>query len=184
MSLSDLAALGSFISGFAVLVSLVFLYFQLRQVSQQVRQSEKNQQAAIRQGRTNRLVDMSIAATEPLFAEAFTKGLAGDEDITNTQLSQFAYACTAMFRNAEDSFYQHEDGLLNESAFSGFLIEWEYNFVSPGIRLMWTRYRRTFGREFVEFMDKLISETPVRIIPDALARWQTEIVAQKTLVTH
>ena len=184
MSLLDLAALGSFISGFAVLVSLVFLYFQLRQVSQQVRQSERNQQAAIRQGRTNRLVDMSIAATEPSFAEAFTKGLAGDEDITNAQLSQFAYACTAMFRNAEDSFYQHEDGLLNESAFSGFLIEWKTTFVSPGIRLMWRRYRRTYGREFADFMDTLISETPVRTISDALARWKTDIVAQKASVTH
>lgn len=33
MSRSDLASLGSFVSGFAVLVSLVFLYFQLRQMN-------------------------------------------------------------------------------------------------------------------------------------------------------
>jgi hypothetical protein len=47
MSLSDLAALGSFVSGVAVLVSLVFLYFQLRQVGAQVQQAERNQQAMI-----------------------------------------------------------------------------------------------------------------------------------------
>jgi hypothetical protein len=41
MSLSDLASLGSFVSGVAVLVSLVFLYFQLRQMNAQVLQTEK-----------------------------------------------------------------------------------------------------------------------------------------------
>jgi hypothetical protein len=39
MSLSDLAALGSFVSGLGVLVSLVFLYFQLRQIGVQVKQA-------------------------------------------------------------------------------------------------------------------------------------------------
>ena len=49
MSLSELAEIGSFISGVAVLTSLIFLYFQLRQINQQVKQAEKNQQSAIRQ---------------------------------------------------------------------------------------------------------------------------------------
>lgn len=41
MTLSDFAAIGSFVSGGAVLVSLVYL-------SLQVRQTERNQQASIR----------------------------------------------------------------------------------------------------------------------------------------
>jgi hypothetical protein len=51
MTLSDLAPIGSFISGLAVLVSLVFLCFQRRQVGAQVQQTELHQQASIRQGR-------------------------------------------------------------------------------------------------------------------------------------
>jgi flagellar biosynthesis/type III secretory pathway M-ring protein FliF/YscJ len=54
MSLSDLAALGSFISGVAVLASLVFLFFQMRQMTEQVRQSERNQRALMQQGRSMR----------------------------------------------------------------------------------------------------------------------------------
>jgi hypothetical protein len=52
MSLSDLASLGSFVSGFAVLISLIFLYFQLRQVNRQVRQAEINQRSLVGQTRT------------------------------------------------------------------------------------------------------------------------------------
>ena len=39
MTLSDLAALGSFVSGVAVLVSLAFLYFQMRQAQWYLRNS-------------------------------------------------------------------------------------------------------------------------------------------------
>lgn len=50
MSLSDLASLGSFVSGFAVLVSLVYLALQ-------VRQAEKNQRAVLNHGYITRVTD-------------------------------------------------------------------------------------------------------------------------------
>lgn len=73
MSLSDLASLGSFISALAVLISLIFLYFQLRQLAVQVKQAEKNQQAAIQQSRNHRRIDMFMdRANNPVLAEAFS----------------------------------------------------------------------------------------------------------------
>ena len=50
MSLSDLSSLGSFISGVAVLVSLVYLAIQFRQ-------AEKNQRAVLNQGYITRVAD-------------------------------------------------------------------------------------------------------------------------------
>ena len=49
MSLSDLASLGSFVSGLAVMISLIYLAVQIRQ-------AERNQKAMIQQGRTARMV--------------------------------------------------------------------------------------------------------------------------------
>ncbi len=60
MTLSDLASLGSFVSGAAVLISLVFLYFQIRQVNAQVRQAERNQRALLQQGRAGRAADTNF----------------------------------------------------------------------------------------------------------------------------
>ena len=65
MSLSELAEIGSFISGAAILSSLIFLYFQLRQINRQVKQAEKNQLSAIRQGRAARTVGIALTGTEP-----------------------------------------------------------------------------------------------------------------------
>ena len=104
MTLSDLASLGSFVSGFAVLVSLIFLYFQLRQVGKQVAQAEKNQQASIRQGRTSRSVAVAMGqATNPALAEALLKAHAGARDISATQLYLFNSFCRALFLSHEDT---------------------------------------------------------------------------------
>ena len=182
MSLSDLAALGSFVSGFAVLVSLVFLYFQLGQIGAQIKQAEKNQQASIASIRATRLIDTMNAMLEPSAADAFYMGMAGTEDMSPTQVRQFSLACFARFSNAEDSFLQHKDGLLSEGAFSSFVTKLKASFSAPGYRTAWQILRNQFGGGFVEFVDKLIAETPVTSAIDPsrlMARWMAGFASEK-----
>jgi hypothetical protein len=44
---------------------LLWFFFQLRQINKQVKQAEKNQQSAIRQGRAGRSIDIVLTGTEP-----------------------------------------------------------------------------------------------------------------------
>ena len=110
MSLSDLASLGSLVSGAAVLGSLIYLALQ-------VRQADRNQQASIRQGRTTRAVDLLLAQLEPGVANAWRRGLEAPDELTETELGQFLSLCRAQFHHVEDAFYQHEEGLLHDAAF-------------------------------------------------------------------
>ena len=87
MTLSDLASIGSLVSGVAVFGSLVLLFFQLRQLNQQVRLAEKNQQAAVRQGRITRSVDIQLARSDPSRADAYRRGLQNPGEITETELT-------------------------------------------------------------------------------------------------
>jgi hypothetical protein len=174
MSLSDLAAIGSLVSGIAVLGSLVYL-------SLQVKQSERNQQAAIRQGRTGRSVDISLALTEPSVADAVMKGRTGAADMTATQASQFLGICGAIFGNYEDGFYQHKDGLLNDSAFDSLVVLMRSTFRFPGNRAMWTIIRGQYGSEYVDCVDKIVSETPLVTIPTGgsfLDFWNAAVQAE------
>src|SRR5215469_6320273 len=118
MSLSDLSSLGSFVSGVAVLVSLIFLYQQLRQIGAQIEQAEKNQRAAIRAERASRTTEYILTGVEPSAADAIYKGFAADDDISSTQIRQFASYCTARFVNAEEAYSQHAVGLLDEPAYA------------------------------------------------------------------
>ena len=179
MTWSDLASLGSFISGVAVLISLVFLYFQLRQVTPQIRQAEKNQQAGIRQGRANRLVEVVLAATDPSLADAAHKGLTGDESLTQTQLMQFRSYARAQFYHAEDSFYQHRSGLLSQEAFETFIASWRALMRMPGFRVQWRRNRASFHGEFRDYIDDMLATTQVIGGGNELHEWMADIHAEK-----
>jgi hypothetical protein len=157
MSLSDLAALGSFVSGVAVLVSLVLLFFQLRKLNQQVRQTERNQQASIRQGRSAQSVNIQLARLDPSVADAFRRGLQNPDEITQTELTQFLSTCRAYFQHVEDAFYQHEEGLLNDDAFATALAGTRGLAGYPGYRTAWKTARRGHAGGFRDFMDGIIS---------------------------
>jgi hypothetical protein len=71
MSLSDLAAIGSFASGIAVVLSFIFLALQMRQANQ-------NQKSLMQQGRTARTVDILMKMTEPVLSETIMNAVRED----------------------------------------------------------------------------------------------------------
>ena len=181
MSLSDLASLGSFISGVAVLVSLVFLYRQLRQIGAQIEQAEKNQRASIRASRASRTVENLAAFVEPSAADAVGKGLAGDEDMTPTQIRQFSAYCLGRFYNIEEAYSQHAVGLLDAATFANMLATLKGALASPGIRAGWrvvARNQFDASGDFVAFIDSLLAETSATR-RDPVARWREAFAAEK-----
>lgn len=174
MLLSDLASIGSLISGLAVLISLVYL-------SLQIRQTERNQQAIIRQGRIDRAVEIMTAKMEPSVAEAVGNGINGDPNLTAQQLALFVSYSDAYFLHAEDTFYQHEAKLLNEAAFTTFVAYQRYAFTQCGMRVQWKRQRAYYAGAYVAFMDKLLAESSISQAHDDLADWQKDVRAEKAV---
>jgi len=177
MSLSDLASVGSFISGFAVLVSLVFLYFQLKQINAQVVQAERNQQAATRAVRTSRIVEIMLGTAEPSLAEAIAKGRDGSADITDTQIHQFFAYSNARFYNAQDTFQQFRQGLLDNAILESLVDGLRVSLSHPGTRAFFENHRTAFGIEFVKFVQSLATETPLNRSSDAVAQWRADVAA-------
>ncbi len=173
MTLTDLASIGSFASGVAVLLSLIY-------VSVQIRQARRHQQAAIRLGRADRIVEMCFAAGETSAAEAVEKGHAGVADITETQLAQYHWICRGFFYHCEEEFFQHKEGLANEAYFASFLAGTRKMFCLPGLRVQWRQQRESFVPEFVVFMDNLMAQANPVWTYDALGAWKSAIVAEKT----
>jgi hypothetical protein len=175
VSLSDLASVGSLVGGVAVLVSLLLLYVQLRQIGEQIRQAEKNQKAAIGQGRTNRMVEISLRSAEPGLSQALVDASSNSSDITPHQLFQVLNYSRALFLNAEDTYYQHARGLLEDEPFAGFVNAIRGTVANPSMRYMWQSGRGLYGPEFVRWVDTLVEETPLGrpAVPDQLlALWK------------
>ena len=179
MSLSDLAAIGSFVSGIAVLISLVFLYFQLRQIGVQVHQAERNQQASIRDNRASRIVDIIMRSTDPSLSDAILKVMRGDEDISETQFRQFNMFFQARLIHAEEALSQYRDGLLNQSSFDQVGKSLRVAFSYPGARAIYSRIRPGFPDEFVAYADKIVASTPVGSAPDLWASFRSDVADEK-----
>ena len=83
MTLSDLASIGSLISGVAVLISLIYLALQ-------VRQSDRNQRTLLQQTASTRNAQGSARLTEPHLAELYAKAVHNDTNFTTAQVVQLA----------------------------------------------------------------------------------------------
>ena len=168
MTLSDLAAIGSLVSGIAVLVSLVYLALQ-------VRQTEKNQRALINQGATTQSRDSIRAFAEPHMAALISRAVAGERNFTAPELVQMSMALRLTLIGMQDVLFQHQEGLIDEGTLdNGFRASGSI-LAQPVFRALWLEGRGTYVPEFASRVDKLIADRPVAKPVDALARFQANL---------
>jgi hypothetical protein len=172
MSLSALASLGSLVGGIAVLISLIYLALQ-------VRHTKRNQQIAIRHSRVTRIVELHLALADPAVADAWLHGSASPGELTQTELNQFINLCRAHFFHFEDSFYQREEGLLNDDAFETVVAGARLLARNPGLRAAWRMARPNFGGRFLDFMDGVVARSAVDKPGDpSLEAWKVAFAAE------
>jgi len=154
MSLSDIASIGSLVSGVAVLVSLIYLSLQMKQ-------NTKHTRALIHQGRTEGIADwLNELASDPTLMEIYLRGTAGDQTMSDVEAARFVVVSTARFYSFEDQFYQHSEGLLSEARYAGLVTAAKGSLRYPGSRTTWLLMRGSFESGFQGFMDNILNEVP------------------------
>lgn len=151
MTLSDLASLGNLVGGIAVLASLAYLALQ-------VRQNTKHTRALIYTNRATRVEDFNLRmchASDTTLDSCLAGGRA-DSNMNEAQLLRFYSFCRASFFDAQDTFRQHQEGLLSRDAYDGLVAIMKSRFSEPGMRAGWAVQRDTFSSEFRTFMDQMV----------------------------
>ena len=152
MSFSDLAALGSFFSGVAVIFSFIFLALQMRQAN-------LNQRALMQQGRVARTGELMLRLTEPHMMDSVMRGSAGDVTMSPLEIETFVRAVVAMFLNWEDSFIQNKAGTIDATGMDSDLTAMRHFLSLPGYRAVWrTVGRRQFSAKFCEHIEVLLHD--------------------------
>jgi len=180
MSLSDLASLGSFVSGVAVLISLVFLYFQLRQVNAQVRQAERNQRALLQHGRAGRAADTNFELANR--AELLSRVALGDRAVTGDDFRRFHYVSQAIFFGFEDTYYHHCQGMLDDASFESSLASMRAWLAMPGSRAWWRTTREWREPGFRAVVDALEEAAPLGPRADIVVVWKEELAREQARV--
>ena len=150
IQLSELASLAEITAAFGVIVSLIFVAFELKSNTEAT-------EAATRAAINQRDLDfLALSIDSSVLANAMTKAQSG-EDLSALEESQLVRQEFVNFVLLEHSFYQYRKGLLEEA-------EWlrHRNIIEdqmkhwPHSRAMWERRHIAFTPEFQRLVDSLV----------------------------
>lgn len=156
MSLSDLAAIGSFVSGIAVFFSFVFLALQLRQAN-------RNQKALMQQGRTGRNVDILLKIADPQMSETIAAADAGGRTLSDSKIWSFYGFAAAVFWSYEDSFLQFQSKTLDVSSWESDVATLRRLIAAPPYRAVWKMARDGMSGGYRDYIDTLMAEVPANL---------------------
>ena len=178
MSLSDLAAIATVISGLAVLGSLIYLALQTRQNS-------KHTRALIQQGRAVQAADLTTRwASDPSLVALLQKATLGDPTLSDEEVLRFVLMQFTAYQMWEDRFYQHKEGLIDEERHAGTGREIRERLQRVGYRVAWQMQRNTYGKEFQAFVDELIRQVRVEAPQESpLSEWWKVLLAAEASAT-
>jgi len=110
MTLQQLANLGEFVSGLAVIASLIFLAFQIRQ-------NTKTVKSANLFGNIEIWSNMLLTISDAEHMSAYMYGASGLENIRPKEYTQFILQSRVLFVAFENQYYQYCNGSLDEETY-------------------------------------------------------------------
>jgi hypothetical protein len=172
MTLSDLASIGSLVSGLAVLVSLVYL-------SLQVRQTDKNQRALMNQGVVTRNTDIVMFQSQPHVIALTSRVTAGETDFTAAELNLLQLRVRTTMLTGQDTYVQHQAGLVDEITLDNSNAVIRYVMSQPVYRTLWNLGRGAYAPDWVKIVDGLIEGVPLAKVQDSVAAFRAELARVK-----
>lgn len=173
VTLSDLASIGTLISSFAVLTSLIYLALQ-------VKVTEKNQRALINQGVLTRTVEMVKWNAEPHISELVTRVFSGDTNFTAEEINRLRLIMRVRLSNFQDAYLQRHLRLSDEITYENAFIGIKLLMAQPVFRSMWKRHRDTYASELIQIVDGMIKDTRLTDPADSVAQFQRDLAAVRS----
>ena len=149
MTLLDLASLGSFISGIAVLASLIFVGFQLRQNTQAVRAEASQAHSQNWQNIVTPIIDNGEVA------RLWRLGLDSIDDLNDDENVRFLSLVSGIFRFWEGSRLQWRHGQLDNEHWQYVERQIEEVAGASGIKAYWVKRRHWHSTEFAKWYETL-----------------------------
>ena len=177
MGLSDLASLGSFVSGIAVLVSLVYLAIQIRQ-------TERNQRTLLQQETSSRNVEAIKHWSEPTVAAAMLKVVSGDTELTAAEIYALQIQLRITLTSAQDAYMLHNLSMIGEIQIGSGVRSAQNLLRFPVLRAIWNTARPTYSPEFVNWLDGHIQDIPLSEPVDSVAQLKAALAGLNAPAPH
>jgi len=165
MDIDQLASIGELLGGIGVILSLLYLAFQLRDQSRGLR-SESYGRSLDRLAR----MQERLAADDD-FSKTFNKGLADPEGLSVGERIRFTWSCTEMFGDFEYMQHQHMQGVMPEVIWLRWHETIKFWLTFPGTRAWWYGKPSPFSTNFSLFVEDCIRDGYQPERPGAWQNW-------------
>lgn len=156
MSLSDLAAIGSFVSGVAVVVTLIFLLLQMRQNTRAIRAAASQAHAANYQSLLASIIE------DGELARLWRVGLGDIEKLNDDEKIRFISLSSGFFRFYDAARLQWRHGQLDAEHWYSIDTQIRDTIRNPGVQAYWSMRRHWHSPEFRGWVDSLPKDNLAR----------------------
>lgn len=147
MNWEAVGASGELIGAMAVVVSVLYLAYQVRAQVQESRLGAMDEVSdAFREGITATFLDEGLA-------ELFIQGKDGVEGLSEAQRIRFIAMVQRNYRVWENAFYQYRSGRLDEMLWASINRQYAALLSWPGFQWVWSIRRDYFTADFAEYVD-------------------------------
>ena len=149
MTLEQASLVAQILSALAVIASLIFVGFQLRQATAAIRASSSVAHAALYTELVHSIIDNAD------FAEIWSRGLSDPKALTEAEWVRFVAYASALFRQYESSRVQWRNGRLDDEHWHTI----EKQAVSfghlPGLKAAWKLRGHWYSPDFRAWFENL-----------------------------
>lgn len=173
-----IGAIGEFVGGLAVVLTLVYVAFQVRQNSRQIDQNSRALELSTFHAAGEGFNNWStLFVQDETVASIWLRGLAGEKMDAAGKLRFYALA-SMLFTTLENNFHQLQLGSHTRNTLELSKANWKTFLTSPGGSEWWKRQGRIlFTADFVEAIDALV---PVEESLDSSSTSQTRAPGAST----
>jgi len=156
LSWQDLGGIGELVSAAAVVVSLVYLAFQIRQNTRQIDENTKAAQAAAFDSSINHtfMARTVIIENEDL-ARIYLEGSKAPEALSDEELLRYRLILHNILWSIWNMQSQARVGELYSETWNAQLATLERIVSTPGFRWFWANYSQEFGASFQRIVGDL-----------------------------
>jgi hypothetical protein len=126
-------------------------------------------------GRSQQIGDWLQFIAQPDTAALILRGHAGDPALTAVEFHRYLWSMYPLFLHFEDSYYQHQGGMIGDGQYASILGHLKSQSSTPGFHALWWHIRDTFPPVSPAFVDDVMRDVQVSgaEIADWTAAWKS-----------
>jgi hypothetical protein len=156
--LEDLGNIGDFLGGIGVVVTLVYLAYQIRQNTDQIRQNTSTVRAS---GAASQYAGMTsgamLVAQDPDSRSVYRRGLEDYRGLTEDEKFHFQMVATVSLNPIQMALHLGREDALSQEASDEAIATVDYLLAYPGFLDWWSEVGQAYPAPFRRFMGERIS---------------------------